>query len=591
MRQRTEGETPEEPSPVIRRALQRVFSSSSLLKTHRRKYCIFTYSAVKKWLSLCHGVVSFKTFIFCSSSSSSPPFTSLMPLLRSTTPVYQDGNHGIFQSSFIADENSTLYSSNSLSTDNTSFTLAFERTKRKDPTKLYNYYTGGWNISDEHYWASAAFSAIPIFVIAFAWFVGFGAVMLFSCCCSCCCRQRRYSYSRYFYAFSLLMLIVFTCTAIIGCMVLYNIQGKFHNSTITTLDFVKGQSNFIVNNLQNFSRNMAGAKSIGVHQVFLPAELQAKIGDTVKAVTISSDELSSRTSMNLRNIDNFLKSVRIDLIIGSAVMLLLDCNSLSTVWFSLDGFSSPVHSYCVEFFFFYTSDTCVAMDEWVLKPHIATAIDDILPCVDAVTATESLTRSKEVASELAKVVNDVIVNVSNAKFHSPIAPASSNYNQSGPLMPMLCNPYESDLRDRKCLPGEVSFEDAPKVWKGFICNTNVISGKEICSTVGRITPSIYREMMAATSMSQNLYQFSPFLINVANCSFERETFSLIGTDYCPGLERHSKGMYCSLTVFSASMILSLIFWMVYVRERRHRWYSKQFIAREGQAAQVEENKL
>ncbi|KAI0502177.1 hypothetical protein KFK09_017124 [Dendrobium nobile] len=525
-------------------------------------------------------------------------------LYHSSLSEWQDGNHGILQSSFIADENSNLYSSNSLSTDNTSIILASERTKRKDPTKLYNYYTGGWNISDEHYWASAAFSAIPIFVTALAWFVGFGAAMLFICCCSCCFRQRRYSYSRYFYAFSLLMLIVFTCTAIIGCMVLYNIQGKFHNSTITTLDFIKGQSNYMVNNLQNFSRNMAGAKSLGVHQVFLPAELQAKIGDTVKAVTISSDELSSRTSLNLKNIDNFLKSVRIDLIIGSAVMLLL---VFLGFLFSILGLQFLV--YCLVLIGWIliagafilcgvllllhnvAGDTCVAMDEWVLKPHIATAIDDILPCVDAATATESLTRSKEVTSELAKVVNDVIVNVSNAKFHSPIAPASSNYNQSGPLMPMLCNPYESDFRDRKCLPGEVSFEDAPKVWKGFICNANVISGQEICSTVGRITPSIYREMTAATSTSQNLYQFTPFLINVANCSFERETFSLIGTDHCPGLERHSKGMYYSFTVFSASMILSLIFWMVYVRERRHRWYSKQFIAREGQAAQAEENKL
>ncbi|PKU85361.1 hypothetical protein MA16_Dca003100 [Dendrobium catenatum] len=349
---------------------------------------------------------------------------------------------------------------------------------------------------------------------------------------------------------------------------------------------------------------MAGAKSLGVHQVFLPAELQAKIGDTVKAVTISSDELSSRTSLNLKNIDNFLKSVRIDLIIGSAVMLLL---VFLGFLFSILGLQFLV--YCLVLIGWIliagafilcgvllllhnvAGDTCVAMDEWVLKPHIATAIDDILPCIDAATATESLTRSKEVTSELAKVVNDVIVNVSNAKFHSPIAPASSNYNQSGPLMPMLCNPYESDFRDRKCLPGEVSFEDAPKVWKGFICNANVISGQEICSTVGRITPSIYREMTAATSTSQNLYQFTPFLINVANCSFEREIFSLIGTDLCPELERHSKGMYCSFTVFSASMILSLIFWMVYVRERRHRWYSKQFIAREGQAAQAEENKL
>lgn len=236
-------------------------------------------------------------------------------------------------------------------------------------------------------------------------------------------------------------------------------------------------------------------------------------------------------------------------------------------------------------------DSCVAMDEWVLKPHAATALDDILPCVDAATATESLMRSKEVTFELAKVVNDVILNVSNAKFHSPVVPSPFNYNQSGPLMPMLCNPYESDLTDRKCQPGEVSFEDAPQVWKGFICNTKVISGKDLCSTVGHITPSIYSQMTVATSMSQSLYQFSPFLIKVENCSFEQETFSLIYTGYCPGLERYSEGMYCSLTVFSASMIFSLIFWMVHVRERRHRKYSKQCIAREAQPPQVEGDKL
>jgi len=33
------------------------------------------------------------------------------------------------------------------------FALAAARTQRKDPLAGPRYYTGGWNISDEHYWA------------------------------------------------------------------------------------------------------------------------------------------------------------------------------------------------------------------------------------------------------------------------------------------------------------------------------------------------------------------------------------------------------------------------------------------------------
>ncbi|KAI5391495.1 hypothetical protein KIW84_076345 [Lathyrus oleraceus] len=41
-----------------------------------------------------------------------------------------------------------------------------ERTRRKDPLHGFNEYTNGWNISDHHYWASAAYTAVPVFSIA-----------------------------------------------------------------------------------------------------------------------------------------------------------------------------------------------------------------------------------------------------------------------------------------------------------------------------------------------------------------------------------------------------------------------------------------
>lgn len=99
------------------------------------------------------------------------------------------------------------------------------------------------------------------------------------------------------------------------------------------------------------------------------------------------------------------------------------------------------------------------MDEWVLNPTAHTALDEILPCVENATALESLIRTRSVTQELVQLVDLFITNVANGN-SSPF-----KYNQSGPLMPFLCNPFESDLTVRQCAAGEVALENAIEVRK------------------------------------------------------------------------------------------------------------------------------
>lgn len=108
-----------------------------------------------------------------------------------------------------------------------------------------------------------------------------------------------------------------------------------------------------------------------------------------------------------------------------------------------------------------TADTCVAMNEWIQYPTANTALDDILPCVDNATAQVTLLRSKEVTSELVNLVNQVITNVSNINFAPNFTPLY--YNQSGPLMPLLCDPFHPDMTDRQCDSGEVNLSNATQV--------------------------------------------------------------------------------------------------------------------------------
>ncbi|XP_031096709.1 uncharacterized protein LOC116000966 [Ipomoea triloba] len=465
---------------------------------------------------------------------------------------------------------------------NSSLILAAKRTYRKDPLDDFKRYTGGWNISNRHYWASVAFTAVPFFIVALIWFAIFGLCLLFICCCYCCCRREPYGYSRIAYALSLILLVLFTVVAIVGCVILYFGQGKFHSSTINTLDYVVKQANSTAGSLRDVSGYFSAAKQISVDKVFLPANVQSDIDGIQSKINSSASDLAQTAADNKDDIKDVIESVRIALIVLSAVMLALTFLGfvlsifgvqflvyilvivgwfLVTATFILCGIFLLLHNV--------TGDTCVAMNQWVQNPTAQTALDDILPCVDNATAQETLTKTKEVTSQLTIVINQVITNVSNNNFAPVFVPFY--YNQSGPLVPQLCNPYNSDLTDRACSPGEVDFNNATQVWSKYVCQ---VSPSGLCVTPGRLTPDFYSQMMASVNVSYGLYNYGQFLVDLEDCDFVRDTFTEIHTTHCPGLRRYSQWVYIGLVIVAVSVMLSLTFWVIYGRERRHRVYTK-----------------
>ncbi|XLS86124.1 hypothetical protein HN51_036290 [Arachis hypogaea] len=469
---------------------------------------------------------------------------------------------------------------------NTSLVLAKERTNRKDPLDHFNRYTGGWNISNKHYIASVVFTAVPFFVVAAVWFVLFGLTLSFICLCYCCCPREPYGYSRLAYALSLIFLILFTIAAIWMSYILYIGQGKFHSSTSNTLGYVVNQADYTAENLRNVSDYLDAAKKIGVDAVFLPSDVQKNINDVQTKIRTAANELSNKTSDNSEKIQEGIDGMRLALIILAAVMLFL---AFVGFLFSIFGLQCLVYSLviagwvlvagtfilCGVFLFLHNAvaDTCVAMDEWVQNPTAHTALDEILPCVDNATAQETLLRTRDVTHQLVVLVDKIISNVTNKNFPSSAGPLY--YNQSGPLMPILCDPYNNDLTTRPCADGEVSLDDAAKVWNNYICE---VSSSGICKTPGRMTPTIYGQMAAAVNISFALYHYGPFLVDLEDCTFVRQTFTDISHRHCPGLRKYSQWIYSGLVLVSAAVMLSLIFWVIYARERRHRVYTKQFIS-------------
>ncbi|XP_050235344.1 uncharacterized protein LOC126683478 isoform X2 [Mercurialis annua] len=469
--------------------------------------------------------------------------------------------------------------------------LAPRRTYRKDPLDGFKRYTGGWNISDRHYWASVGFTAVPLFAIAAAWFFGFGLCLLLVCFCYFCCGKKSYGYSPTAYTLSLIFLIIFSIGAIIGCVVLYTGQGKFHTSTTETLEYVVNQADITVQKLRDVSNYLATAKLSAVDNVTLPSNVQTDIDQIEIKLNSSASLLADRTVENSNDIRDLLDSVRLALIVIAAIMLLL---TFLGFLFSVFGIQLVVYILvivgwilvagtfilCGTFLLLHNvaADTCVAMNHWVQNPTAHTALDDVLPCVDSATAQDTLSRSKEVTLEFVDLINSVITNVSNINF-SPNFP-TMYFNQSGPLVPILCNPYFHDLTDRPCSIGEVDMSNATQVWQNFVCQ---VSPTGICITTGRLNPTLYDQMIASVDVCSRLQTYGPFLVELEDCTFVRETFIDIYKNECPKLQQHSSLIYIGLVMVSTAVMLSIIFWVIYGRERRHRVCAKQLKAESTQS--------
>ncbi|XP_056851091.1 uncharacterized protein LOC108828495 isoform X2 [Raphanus sativus] len=444
--------------------------------------------------------------------------------------------------------------------ENSSLILAAKRTKRKDPTDNFNLYTGGWNISNTHYWTESGLCSSGYPCLSFAFAIAAVPVSL-------------------------------TDIPGVGCVFLYTGQGKFHASTTDTLDYVVRQANFTSESLRNVSDYLNAAKKVDVQSIVLPGDVLSSIDNIQGKINSSATTLSVQTMENQDRIQNVLDDMRLALIIIAAVMLFL---AFIGFLLSIFGLQCLVYTLVILGWILVTGtfilcgvflllhnvvgDTCVAMDQWVLNPTAHTALDDILPCVDNATASETLSQTKDVTYKLVEIVDNIINTMANKNFPPQARPFY--YNQSGPLMPLLCNPFNADLSDHQCKPGEVHLNNATEVWKNYTCEY-ITPGT--CSTPGRLTPKLYTQMAAAVNVSYGLNKYGPFLADLRGCNFVRSTFTDIERDHCPGLRRYTQWIYVGLVLVSTAVMLSLVFWVIYARERRHRVYTKDYNAMHSEA--------
>ncbi|KAJ0039131.1 hypothetical protein Pint_22212 [Pistacia integerrima] len=372
------------------------------------------------------------------------------------------------------------------------------------------------------------------------------------------------------------------CTWRIGCILLSVGQDEFHGEALRTLKYVVNQSDYTVETLRNVTEYLSLAKTINVAQIFLPSNVMDDIDKLNADLSTAANTLNEKTSENSAKIKKVFNAVRSALITVAALMLLL---SLIGLLLSILGHQHAIHIFIVSGWLLVAitfilcgvfvildnavSDTCMAMGEWVDHPHAETALSNILPCVDQKTTNQTLIKSKQVITDIVNVVNQFIYSVADT---NPSPDYQFYYNQSGPMMPALCYPYDSQLQDRQCGPQEVSVANASEVWQNYTCK---VDASGLCRTAGRVTPYFYGQLASAVQEIYALEHYTPPLLSLQDCNFVRDTFQNITSNYCPPLEHYLKIVNAGLGLISSGVLLCLVLWILHAnRPRREEEFVK-----------------
>ncbi|KAK0571782.1 hypothetical protein LWI29_021473 [Acer saccharum] len=88
------------------------------------------------------------------------------------------------------------------------------------------------------------------------------------------------------------------------------------------------------------------------------------------------------------------------------------------------------------------------------------------------------------------------------------------------------NQYHTLCRQCHCLRNldedkGMDYNNATQIWKTYVCQ---VSASGICTTTGRLTPSLYNQIVVAFNLSYGLYNYGPFLVDLQDCGKHSSTY-------------------------------------------------------------------
>jgi len=493
------------------------------------------------------------------------------------------------------------------------FSAAVSSFPRINAANGFEEYTGGFDIENQDYWVSLAWTAVPGIAIALLCVVIPLLYFLARCCCSicrknvnCCPGPNPRGHSRSEVKLLKGVILFFTLFGLIGAVVLFGSAPKAASGVEKlTLDMV-GQTDILMNNFTTVLDAVDNAVAL-----LGPDDPGASNAQTqsLKANLDSVKDTTAKFEKDVVDIFSQVKQILIA-IAGAlfAVALLIFLVNFFQVRFLLFIFIFLIPFFaCVTWVAFgatflinaFIYDLCEASEIELQEPGHDGPLTKYIPCPDPASVDNSFNEVYQQSNDLAFGMNQIVDGGNQLlealgkedrmkNFCAPYYPEDCQYEVSEPDKISKCpnrpSTYPSGTyfptRDYEvgtsfgCPVDTLPFEtdtDFSAAWLPFKCENSEDPGALTteCENNGKIlTENDFNKLVDSSSGVSLLLLSLGKLKSFAKCEFVDATMHVISHGNCSTLMSDFTGMWVSFILVGLSFMA--LFWLTIIGQARYR---------------------
>ncbi|KAH9663993.1 transmembrane protein [Citrus sinensis] len=418
--------------------------------------------------------------------------------------------------------------------------------KRPDPLR-FKYYSGGYNVTNKHYWASAAFTGVHGYAIAAIWALsglGFGLFVRlkspgsgFFSDSDCC------------YVVMFLLVILFTVFTIVatGFVLKQNQSSLQRTNKLKNTILEAGQE--MCSTIQRVINNMTLIQS---QLLKYDKQTSLLLNVTIRRLGNESQTIQNFVHKNGHSIENGVHASQ------ASHVVILSINLISVV--AAIGFDFFLHNFA--------EDTCSAFEDFEQNPQ-NNSLSVILPCMNS-------THSDEVLSNIGYIIHKFISEIN--KTIDRVYLSFGLHQQVDGLFGSgkICDPFSAGnctYVPEKCAKDDIQIGELPNVLSGFTCyGENSIKN---CLRQGKFIPqNAYDKARAYSESVQGMLDIYPDLQSLTNCTIVKTTFAEVAVNQCTSFKFSIRLLWSWMLSLSIFMVALIISWVARAWQDKGRHFSR-----------------
>ncbi|XP_052197097.1 uncharacterized protein LOC127804290 [Diospyros lotus] len=447
--------------------------------------------------------------------------------------------------------------------------------ERPDPLRQFKSYSGGYDLTNKHYWASAAFTGIHGYAVAGVWMIcglAFGGYAILKNLTGASSAVGQHSDSSYVTMFFLILMFSLLAIVATGLVIAANQSclqrtrklkatvlgaGDTARRTIRKVTAAMDQMQKLLLPYDPKTADLLNSTHLRLgHEWRMIGKFTGKNGRIMNAsIQISYIANLAVVTVNMA----FLVAAIVLLLLHwhpGFVIIIFFCWTFTVLCWVLTGFD----------FFFHTfaDDTCLALEDFEQNPQYS-SLSSVLPCTNSSHADKVLVGIGRPVHNSIREMNSKLTE------YAGVVLRIDELNENS----IVCNPFSGEPNYRympeKCSKGAIQIGDLPRFLSKFTCYQENAGS---CESEGRfISEASYTMIWAYSNAIQDLINIFPDLQSLIHCSFVKEAFSNMVLHQCRPFRASTRRLWYCMLSLSIVMVVWVLLWAAKAYQDRQRAFS------------------